>query len=294
MNTDLSALNMKILRSWIRRLAITLPLLLMLGGCIALNSRQSPAQPVAGVDRYQLSELTGQSPSGCEFSYRLYQPDAARTDTYVIVGHGFLRKQDRHVDLAKALANQGVPVATLNFCNMKPWNGHHERNAKDMQYVAAQLGKEDNVILAGFSAGALAALLAATETTRAVITLDLVDQGTLAIDAVRALPHVPLLGLYGPPSACNANNNALPVFEEKRNHEPANPPVSVSQLIAKASHCEFESPSNWLCEFTCGDDDREIENAQTRQAIIQSVLELVQAHVNPINPGKDESLVPPS
>jgi len=103
---------------------------LSLTGCMSLSSRAvNMAEPDIDTDRYQLTVGNLTSKEGCRFDYRLYEPQAGvADDTLVIIGHGFLRHQNTLVGLARNLANSGYRTATLNFCNMQPWNGHHRRN----------------------------------------------------------------------------------------------------------------------------------------------------------------------
>ena len=189
-----------------------------------------------------------------------------------MLGHGFLRDQDRLVALSRALANAGIRTVTLNFCNMQPWNGNHQANAADMRNLAAELNRDSDIIFGGFSAGALAAVLASDQRTRAIYLLDFVDQSNLGATALASL-GVPLSGLHGPPSDCNANNAGKLAIED---YLATRKNITTSyELVERASHCEFESPSNWLCKLVCADDDAPSENEATRQLIIdQSVVKI--------------------
>jgi len=235
-------------------------------GCLAPNARdETRARPRDGLDGYRLTTGDSRSLAGCRYDYRVYTPVNSGATTTVMLGHGFLRDQDTLVGLARALANAGHRAVTLDFCNMRPWNGHHERNARDLVALSGHVGATD-VVYAGFSAGALAALLAGAgdPATRGVITLDLVDQGGLAGTALAGLA-VPLVGLQGPPSSCNANGSGQRVFDTR-------PEASLATLSG-ASHCEFESPTDRLCEIACGDDDADDE--RVREDIIRRVVEAV-------------------
>ncbi len=116
------------------------------------------------------------SPTDCELHYRLYRPLGADPGDLVVIGHGFLRGKERMTGLAHALAKAGIATAALDFCNDRLWDGGHVRNALDMMKVADVLGAR-RVVYLGFSAGALAALIAGRNDTRAigVVALDLVD-----------------------------------------------------------------------------------------------------------------------
>ena len=263
---------------------LALCLLVSLAGCSASGPRgERAAAPREGIDRYRLLAGESRSLAGCRYAYRVYEPAEARAT--VMLGHGFLRDQDRLVDLARALANAGFRAVTLDFCNMRPWNGHHRRNARDLRALAARLvagrgGADDaadrsadhaptGVVYAGFSAGALAALLAGAEDRAAlgVVTLDLVDQGGLARTALATL-EAPLIGLQGPPSACNANGNARPAFAAR--------PDAILETFAGASHCEFEFPTDRLCELACGDEDARADDARERAEIVRAVVASVE------------------
>lgn len=254
---------------------------LLVSGCLTLAGGASKAQPRAQIDQYQLSEQVAISSSGCHFRYRHYHPDQLRSQTTVILGHGFMRNQNTMVDLARALANQGIAVATLNFCNMRPWNGQHKKNAADMQDLARELGVDSDVIYAGFSAGALAAVLAADNHTRAILALDLVDQKSLGLNAISQL-ETPLIGIAGDNSSCNANGNGHALFAARDN-------LALSELQHQtgASHCEFESPSNWLCELACGDKDAETTATTTRTHIIEQSIKSIGPFLSPLNPVVD-------
>ena len=257
---------------WLRKLPVYLPPLALLSACISLGG-QSVAVPRADIDSYVLIEESQRSVTGCTFDYRLYQPVNPQTQTSIMLGHGFLRDQDNLVGLSRALANHGIPVITLNFCNMRLWNGNHESNGLDMRALAQKLGLSDDIIYGGFSAGALAAVLAADVDTRAILALDLVDQNDLGLNAIGAL-RTPLIGISGPASSCNADGNGAALFTSRAQQ-------SLSDLITidGASHCEFESPSNWLCEIACGDEDNKQDDERERADIIETTIDSLSPYL---------------
>lgn len=254
---------------------------LIASGCLTLGGSSSRAQPRAEIDQYTLSEQVAVSSTGCHYRYRLYSPARVKSQTNVILGHGFLRDQNNLVDMARALANHGIPVVTLNFCNMRPWNGHHQQNAVDMQDIAKKIGVDNDVIYAGFSAGALAAVLAADDQTRAILALDLVDQKNLGLNAINQL-NTPLVGLAGDNSSCNADGRGAALFSARENTK-----LSTLTQQKGASHCEFESPSNWLCELACGDDDSAAVSAATRHSIIQQTIKSIVPFLSPLHTSVD-------
>jgi pimeloyl-ACP methyl ester carboxylesterase len=190
-----------------------------------------------------------------------------------LLGHGFLRDQRRMQGLAIDLAALGLPTATLDFCNMRPWRAGVQENAQDFVRLAGQLAAEE-VVYAGFSAGGLAALLAAHQdpSSQAVFALDLVDYAGVGRQAAAEL-QVPLAGLVGEASSCNRFNEALAVYAAASN--------GVYRQVAGASHCDFESPSDWVCSFVCDSVPRSASEVEhTRSQIRQSALSAIVALAN--------------
>jgi hypothetical protein len=183
------------------------------------------------------------SATGCIVDTVLYSPSRAQTDGLVILAPGFMRDQRHLANLARSLAGRGIPTLTFNPCNTRPWGGRPVQTGADMVGIARLQGAR-RVVYGGFSAGALSALIAARldPHTFGVLALDLVDNRGLGIGMARGLDR-PLIGLRGEPARCNAHNNALPVF--------AAAPKGRLSAIPGASHCDFESPTDWLCEALC-------------------------------------------
>jgi pimeloyl-ACP methyl ester carboxylesterase len=117
-------------------------------------------------------------------------------------------------------------------------------------------------VYAGFSAGGLAALIAATKDASAsgVVALDLVEDGGLGARAARELDK-PLIGLMGEPSACNADGNGMSVLAAARSSE--------VERVRGAGHCDFESPTSRFCELVCG---RTTASRTLRRGIIESAV----------------------
>jgi len=87
---------------------------------------------------------------------------------------------------------------------------------------------------------------------------------------------VPLIGLSGPASGCNANNQSNPVFSARNDEQ-----LEQLSIIPGASHCEFESPTNWLCDLLCGDDDTQHSDNMQRMNIIDKSIEAVTPFLSP-------------
>ncbi len=263
--------------------SVTLTLITCLFGISCAAPHPPAGTPRAGIDNYQLISGEARSEAGCGYRYHRFEPRVATRASTAIIGHGFLRGQETMASLASALANAGFRSVTLDFCNMQPWNGHHRQNARDMQALADHLFVE-HPLYTGFSAGALAATLAAAadSKTAGVLLLDPVDQDHLGARAVSEL-QVPVEVLLGEPAACNA-------FQQARTGLIQADDVRLT-TIAGASHCEFEAPSNWLCEVFCGDrrsvagaDDRQRQGVieQARQAAERIDRNLSRMHDNTI------------
>ncbi|EXJ15593.1 lipase/esterase [Imhoffiella purpurea] len=198
--------------------------------------------------------------------YSLYRPASARSGDLVLLGHGFMRDRERMTGLAESLAETGLTVAALDFCNARPWDGGHVQNGFDMMALADALGARRRVY-AGFSAGALAALVAGRNDPRAlgVVALDLVDADGVGRLMARGMDR-PLIGLFGEPSACNARGNGLAVYA-------AAPDASV-QRIAGANHCDFESPTDWVCRLVCGSPSAD---GARRDAVLRATTEAIRS-----------------
>ena len=204
-----------------------------------------PALAVAGPFA-TTSERGGlRSAFGCSVAYELHRPAVGGGGVTVVLAHGFLRDLTTMRGWAAHLASHGVPTAVVSFCNSTPFAGRHDRNAADLRAVAdAVRGPGGGVLYAGFSAGGLAALLAAADDPAAValLGLDAVDSGGLAAGAVDLA--VPALFLAAEPSACNADGNLLPTAER----------IAAASVvrIPNATHCHFEHPYAPACERLCG------------------------------------------
>lgn len=209
------------------------------------------------------------STTGCPFDYSIYRPKGATGPVEVVLAHGFLRDRGRMDGLARALSAAGLATVTIDLCNMRPWDGAHRENAADMRRVADRLGA-GRTLYAGFSAGGLAALLAADgdPDSVGVLALDLVDQSRMGERAAAELGR-PIVGLFGDASGCNADNNGLAAMAA----------AGQSQVIRVpgATHCDFEAPTDGLCRLVCESGDRPTtEGTRIRQQIIDEAVRAAQ------------------
>ena len=230
------------------KFTVVLAACLVMAGCSAPLRRDVPPAHLGlerpSVSGIQIDEGSLTSIGGCELHYRVYRPRRLAVRALAVIGHGFLRRQERMAGLALALADAGISAATLDFCRPRPWAGGHYRNAVDMMRLADALGAR-RVVYAGFSAGGLAALAAGRNDPRAlgVVALDLVDAQDLGRRMAVGMRR-PLIGLVGEPSVCNAGNNGLLVYAATRQAR--------VRRFAGADHCAFEAPTDRICALICG------------------------------------------
>ena len=132
---------------------------------------------------------------------------------------------------------------------------------------AVELLLADCYVMIGFSAGGLSALLASDAPgVVGYIGLDPFDRPShVGLDAARRL-QVPAYLLRGPSRACNAYSIAEPWVA-------ALPQLREDRGLPDATHCDFESRTDGLCEFVCGDANP-VDQAEVRSFILRSVAEL--------------------
>lgn len=165
----------------------------------------------------------------------------------VVLAHGFMRRLANIRGWAEHFVSHGVTTVVVSFCNSSWLSGNHDRNGEDLIAVVDAVlegGPNRSVVYGGFSSGGLAALLAAQadERTIAYLGLDAVDSAGLAASALGI--EVPLLFLFGEPSACNADGNMVAA-------RPGGP-AEIALRIPFATHCDFENPYDAGCESLCG------------------------------------------
>ncbi len=242
---------------------------LVIAGCYGMHNPtgQMPDRTVA-LPLGQIHVHWGQiqSQTGCLLNYAWYRPASPSSRTLVVLAHGFLRRKERLADLARTLAAAGIETVAVDLCNMRPWVGNHARNGFDLIQVADHL-RALRVIYAGFSAGGLAALVAARADPRTLgaLTLDLVDAQGLGHLLVQGFKR-PIIGLFGDPGSCNAYGNGLKTL--------SGAVQARIERISGASHCDFESPTDWLCRAICEDQPQGAE--QRRRQILRQALGAIQ------------------
>ncbi|TCT19239.1 alpha/beta fold hydrolase [Thiobaca trueperi] len=243
------------------KLTVILSVCLVLAGCAGVAAPENRRPGIA------IETGTLLSATGCPLHYARYQPEQGSHGDLIVLGPGFLRSGAHLADLAQSLAATGVTTVVLDACADRIWSGSHVRRGFEMIQLADTLAAR-RVVYAGFSAGALAALVAGRHDPRAlgVVALDLVDAQSLGLRMADGMTR-PLLGLTGEASACNAYNNGLAVYA-------AIPHARVAR-IAGASHCDFESPTDWRCRLVCEPDG--LTRTSPRQDIIRMATVAIKA-----------------
>lgn len=192
---------------------------------------------------------------------------AAARGEAVVLAHGFTRTRATMAGHAAMLARAGYWAIVPDL----PFLLDSRDNAVALRDLVRQLQqgvagpKLERFVLVGFSAGGLSALLAAdTPGVVGYVGLDPFDRPSgVGLEAARKL-QVPAYLLRGPSAACNAYSIAEPWVQ-------AFPRLVQDHQFSAASHCDFESPTDGVCTFVCGDT-----NARNQAAVSAFVLKSAQ------------------
>jgi alpha-beta hydrolase superfamily lysophospholipase len=197
----------------------------------------------------------------------LYLPAAdAPPRGAVVLAHGFTRNRATLAGHAAALAAQGVIAAVPDL----PYATDSRANARVLADLVrwlrsgTQTPAVARVVLVGFSAGGLAALLAADAPgVVGYVGLDPFDRpGGVGRDKAAQL-RVPARLIRAPSSACNAFAIAEPWVRALR-------ALEEDRVVEGASHCDFESPTDRLCQWICGATDP-ARQQEVRAALLEAV-----------------------
>ena len=190
----------------------------------------------------------------------------------VIIAHGFTRDRHAMAGHAAALAREGYWVIVPDL----PYTMDSRDNARALRDLMQQLRHGaagpslDRYVLVGHSAGGLSTLLAANAPgVVGYVGLDPFDRpGGVGLEAAKVL-QTPVYLLRGPSAFCNAYAIAEPWVK-------ALPHLMEDRQLAAASHCDFESDTDWICEAACGSVDPR-RQAVVREFILASVRRLLAA-----------------
>ena len=190
-----------------------------------------------------------------QMAYSLYYPVNHESEVIVLLAHGFSRDRSVMAGFAEHFSSWGIKTITINLLHSSIFDNNPILDALDINIVADQIGQGLPIIYVGHSSGGMRSVLAASQNSNAiaVLGLDLVDDlypGTdnqyYALSAVSNM-MVPVWGMFGESSACNANNNGVNVFQDAVQGN--------AVIITEADHCDFELPTNLLCSLLCGQEN---------------------------------------
>lgn len=250
------------------RSALALMVTTLVAGCAApralVNQLQSDAQRTITLDVAGETALAD-----------VYRPDSKRVVAVVVLAHGFSRSRATLAVLASELADAGFAVIVPDL----PHFSDHLANARFLVGLAASIEQraqpdldfgEQQIIFAGFSAGATASLLAASSSGASLgwIGLDPVDARGVGSDAAARLRE-PAFVFRSPPSSCNAHYNFGPALARLPN-------VMTNRVEPGASHCDFEAPTDAVCTLVCG-----AASAERQRAIRAAVVAAARAIAAP-------------
>jgi len=201
----------------------------------------------------------------CDLSYGIYEPDELASDVPVLLAHGFMRSIADMAETANHIASWGVRVYTVPLCT-NSFAINHAQNGEAMAALGEALAPE-GAVYSGFSAGGLAAMVAAAgaSNTVAYVGLDAVDNNGLGLDAAAQL-DAPARGSIAEPGQCNNNNDFIGVYD-------AIPGAPVIRIIG-AEHFDFEidacPPGDLACSFCApaGPQTRALALGMTTAAIL--------------------------
>jgi len=239
---------------------------------LAVLGTSHASEPIAKViAQTQVVKINGTS-----VEVDVYKPIGEQKGAAILT-HGFTRGRTTMGEHAQALAARGVLAITPDM----PCTFDFRCNASAIAEMVSLLrntttfgSTNQRVMLVGFSAGGLSSLLAAdTPGVVGYVGLDPFDRvlpnetERAGITASRRLTTEALI-LRAPASRCNANAVAAPWGSELKT-------IWRDELIAGASHCDFEAPSDWKCRLACGDTDP-ARQFQVRQGLLDAAARWLQ------------------
>jgi dienelactone hydrolase len=230
------------------------------------------AQPAPFILHTDVVELDGH-----RVHVDVYEPDAEPSDGVAIVAHGFTRSRERHRDLGQALAAAGVTAVIPDL----PYILNHWGNGDAIGELAHKLETgalglppidQSRLVLIGTSAGGLATVLAAAKLPHLAgwVGLDPVDRTGSGVHAASQLT-APAVVLLAEPSGCN-------LFGSGRTIAHAVPDLMRSVVLKGASHCDFEGPTNKLCQRICGGSSSEMQS-RARDETVGAVVEMLRGSI---------------
>jgi len=186
-------------------------------------------------------------------------------------------------DWANHVATWGVRVITPALCHANILDADHELNGEEMVALNNLIGS-DEVIYGGQSAGGLAAFVAGyiDPNAVAVIGLDMTDSDGLAMSVASKI-DAQVYGLLGEPSSCNSESNGLSAYQQVAD--------AVTVRVTEADHCDFESPTDFVCTLLCPGTNNQYSDESIRQVILGMMTAAVVDAAN-LGSGVDDWWLP--
>ena len=211
-------------------------------------SDSGPHEVVTSIDNFTLT--TGQL-----IEYTFCKPAEINHTTQVILVHAFSRNMNSYHELAEHYSSWGLGVITMNLLHSSIFDNDPLQDAIDLRELSNNFSDGRPTIYVGHSAGAMRAIVAASEDTNAIaiLGLDLTDgayedSGGEFLGLMYAnMLSIPIWGMLGESSSCNAYGNGLNVYLEAENGN------AIS--ITEADHCDFEFPTNFVCTLLCQEEN---------------------------------------
>jgi hypothetical protein len=209
----------------------------------------------AGPYTVDTQDLASTGTSCRSMAVSVYTPVGGPGTHVVVVAHGFAGRRDDMEGWGAHLASWGLTALVPTMCHASPLDVDHRQNGLDLVALAAEQAPGQTPFYVGYSAGGLAAMVAATEDpgVGGHLGLDMVDAFNIGVRAAPGLT-MPAADLFAEPSACNSRNNGLPLYDG----------VGATTLgIPGADHCDWNNPYQASCDRLCatGPDEPRIGQA---------------------------------
>jgi acetyl esterase/lipase len=240
----------------------------LIGGCAATGA-QVQSVP-GGVARTVTLEI-----AGALTPVDVYWPEATKPYAVVLLAHGFSRSRATLVLLAHELVGAGFAVVIPDL----PRLSGQAASARLLEALAKEIERSSNpqlslgtqrIIFGGVSAGGGASLMAAAAFGNALgwIGLDPVDNAKGAAAAAPGMAARAFV-IRAPASACNAESNFAPALA-------LIPDLAQDRIEPRASHCDFESPTDAVCAVVCGAASPERQGAIRAAAVAAAKVLVTQ------------------
>jgi hypothetical protein len=227
---------------------------------------------------HSTSRTTSSLTASCASTVEIIAPTTPGDRPRLILAHGFMRGPAQMIGWAEHVASWGVEVAVPTLCHSSMWDTDHPQNGEDLRDWNAALGGGP-VVYGGHSAGALAALIAASDDSAAVglVGLDLTDNDGVGIAAGGGV-DAPTFALAGEASSCNSSGNGVDAARA----------VDGARIrrVSNADHCDFENETDWMCTSFCPSGGSTFSEAEI-QATIGAMLTAAVMSASGLDPDAD-------